>query len=622
MSRQLGNNSRGADLARQFYAGRKEADSALLPGARQLPMLHGLNPHCEFTEPQANVLAAAGVLLVASERVFAYGDTVVLERQSGNEKVLTPLITDQRTERAAPALLANVFTCEVRGRENGPALQFPPPARFVELLLHYEQVISRLPRILLYAKRPVFDESFIFRGPGRHDEVGYLIHGPDVEPILDHEPTPSGTALSRLPPRLRELMRDFAFMAEADLTNAIGALLTGLLVGHFIQSGKGVIILDSNQPGLGKTLLVRVIGTVLDGADPEMIRFTPDDEELEKKICAHVRGNRGSVLAFDNAKVRAGGQINSAVLELNSTAPQISLRILGQSANATCPNDLLWFLTMNSTRASSDLIARSMPIRFFVEGESAQRTFQGRDPVEFARQHREEILGELAGMVVRWTQLGRPRGHQRHRLKHWAEIIGGILAANELPEFLANSHEAAGEFNSELDQLSALAEAAVLAEGSAAVQLGVTVTGSNSNPSLTASAFEKHFRQAGVLIASLDAAKGQRSKATIIGGFLAQHIDREVPIEVAGTTGKATLRCVRGRSNSKRYYFAVTWDDELGGVAASTRVPPTAPDRPLPSIQVGQGAVDDPVRHEPGASTTTNTAALAAANHQGNDEAW
>jgi len=142
-------------------------------------------------------------------------------------------------------------------------------------------------------------------------------------------------------------------------------------------------------------------------------------------------------------------------------APEISLRILKESANFTRPNDLLWFLTMNLTKASSDLVSRCVPIRFFFEGDPKARNFVGRDPIGVAKRYREVILGELAGMVVRWDQRGRPPGRQRHRLSHWAEVIGGILEANGLTGFLSNLDEAAEQFDTGLDELSALAEAAI-----------------------------------------------------------------------------------------------------------------------------------------------------------------
>ena len=115
---------------------------------------------------------------------------------------------------------------------------------------------------------------------------------------------------------------------------------------------------------------------------------------------------------------------------------------------------------MNDTRTSPDLVSRGLPSRFYYEGDPGDRDFEGRDPIAYAKEHRNDILGELAGMVIHWNQVGRPSGGRRHRCARWAQVIGGILEANHLAGFLTNLEEAAGQFNTVLDELAALAEAA------------------------------------------------------------------------------------------------------------------------------------------------------------------
>src|SRR5262249_47785314 len=149
-----------------------------------------------------------------------------------------------------------------------------------------------------------------------------------------------------------------------------------------------------------------------------------------------------SLVLLDNAKVRAGDTVNSRVIEANSTAPLISLRILSTSTNYSRPNDVIWVVTMNETKASPDLVMRGCPIRLRYDGDPGQREFAGPEPIAFTLEHRVELLGELAGMVVRWTQSGRPHGVRRHRCNVWAGTVGGILQAAGLPEFLTNVEEA------------------------------------------------------------------------------------------------------------------------------------------------------------------------------------
>jgi len=451
----------GAELENQLFQALEEADRAPLPGARSLPILHGPMPKGGFTQPQENVLVRATQILAQSGRIYSYGDTKVMQTDglADNPGVLTPLRTGSIVEAGANDLLANIFVCQ-QGEH-----QFSVPPWFAKLLLRSELLSGMLPRIRLYSTRPIFDNNYILRGPGWHPEVGILINGPEIEPII-HVPAGGGVpAIDRLPPHLRALLGRFCFRSDADVANTIAFMLTGLLLTHFVQAGKPIAIVDGNQPGLGKTLLVRAIAVLLDDIEPSVIHFIQNDEELAKRMCATLRGCRQTVLLIDNAKVGTGSVVSSPAIEANSMAPQISLRILGKSENLTRPNDILWALTMNDTRTSPDLVSRALPIQLAYEGRPEDRDFGGFDPIVYVRAHRQQILGELAGMIVYWQQQGRPPGHRSHRLPEWAAVIGGIVETAGLPEFLANAETAAASFDPALDELVALAEAVITNNG-------------------------------------------------------------------------------------------------------------------------------------------------------------
>lgn len=453
-------SSLGGEIAQQLFDAISTAQHAPLAGARDLPVLHGVNQQGYCTEPQENVLVAAGNILVESARTYRYGNTIVLEagRLDGEGAYLVTLRADDAVEPGAESWLANLFVCQVG------EIQLRPPPVFTRVLLTAEPVVARLPRIEIYAARPVFDEQFVLRQPGWHRDVGILVHSPEIEPVV-YEPPEGAAAIDRLPPHLRTVLRGFCFKSAADLANFLALLITGLLLTHFIDSTKALGLVDGNQRDLGKSWLVRVMGLILDGTDPPLVHFTEDQEELQKRIGAHLLEGCGSVLLIDNAKVQGGGEVSSPVIEANSMAPEIALRVLGQSHNIKRPNDLLWTLTMNDTRASPDMVSRAVPVRLHYEGRTEDRVFQGPDPIAYAREHRLELLGELAGMVMRWTQAGRPDGSRTHRCRHWARIVGGIVETAGLPEFLDNLQDAAAEFNTQLDELAALAEAVIAENG-------------------------------------------------------------------------------------------------------------------------------------------------------------
>ena len=400
-------------------------------------------------------------LLVESRVLYDHNSSIVIENDSLDDGGLTlyPLRTGHKVESGAESSLANVFTCR-----DGDIV-FPLPRWFLYLLFRSDLLRGRLPRIRTYARRPLFDENYDYCAPGWNADSGVLIHGAHVEPALPGSPDMSLPARDRLPPHLGRMLSGFCFKSAADIANAFAMFLTGLLANLFVRDPKGLFFVDGNQPGVGKTLLVRCLGVVLDGTEPRILTFLSNDEELEKRICSQLRGCPQTLVFIDNAKAGGGSAVNSRVLEANSVAPMVSLRILGKSENITRPNDLVWVLTMNDTSLSSDLVSRGVPIQLAYEGRIEDRAFAGPQPIEYAAEHRLEILAELVGCVIAWDQAGRPNGLRSHRSAVWGERIGGMLLVAGFPEFLANYEAAASSFNSDLEVLAALAECVVHENG-------------------------------------------------------------------------------------------------------------------------------------------------------------
>jgi hypothetical protein len=558
-------------------------------GGRTRPIIWGVTPNGVFVDGMTldAFLARAGNLIRSSERVYVWEDTLVYElRERGKEQLLL-LGTRHRAEPGAAGVLANLFGVGVRGEERVAQSMVPP--KLVGAVLADEDLWRRLPAIRYYSRRPLFDDDFKLCGPGWNAAQGILVHGPDVEPILAPAPASGGTpipgstpgpaptpgltpapataapaGLDRLPAYLGRLLRGFCWASEADLTNAVALLLTGLLSNHFIRDPKPIGLIDGNQKGLGKTLLVQTVGHVLDDAEPPRLPLVRD-EELEKKLCAQLREARSGLFFFDNVRDR----VESALIEANALSPLLSFRILGQSGTISRPNTFLWVITSNQTSGTEDLISRGLPIRLRFEGNPRERTF-GENPLDVARQFRLEILGELAGMVVRWKQAGMPIGAPKHRCQRWAEVIGGILAVSGLGQFLANVEEAEAVMDEGLQALSGLAEYVVepglidffLPEGAAFTKE------SGSLPK----DWTPLFLDTEVCRDKL-AEKSTKGRDTWVGTFLSGKIDRKVIINTPTGRAVATLRRIPVRCDQKRYYFEI-WrllgDDVAGEWPSNT----------------------------------------------------
>ena len=119
--------------------------------------------------------------------------------------------------------------------------------------------------------------------------------------------------------------------------------------------------------------------------------------------------------------------------------------------------------------------------------------------------------------------------------------------------------------------------------------------------------WEALFKKAGVETDRLDAAKSEKARTTILGNFLAQNVGREVPIEVKGRTGKATLRMNVGRGRQKHYHFEIRWDDAED--SQSNKLHDKVPDQE-PAPTKTKGHADDKTENRPagGQNTTAGKA--------------
>ena len=111
-----------------------------------------------------DILVAAQSALLSSQKIYSYGNNVMLEFGQGTDGRLITLALGHRMESVAESLLANFFVCEGPPKDDGPGPQFAPPRKFLAQLLNRTPTRDALPRILNYATRPIFDPEFVLAG--------------------------------------------------------------------------------------------------------------------------------------------------------------------------------------------------------------------------------------------------------------------------------------------------------------------------------------------------------------------------------------------------------------------------------------------------------------------------
>ncbi len=160
-------------------------------------------------------------------RFFCLVTTLQLEDWGRRHAQLAAFDHRMRTVPSGPCPAGKLPHLRDRGGDS--PTYFPPPGKFVATLLRTGPTRDSLPRIVTYARRPVYDEDFVLRGPGYNAEQDILVHGLDIEPILPGEIDVEEPIIERLPPRLRMLLGGFCFREPADVANGLAALLTGAL---------------------------------------------------------------------------------------------------------------------------------------------------------------------------------------------------------------------------------------------------------------------------------------------------------------------------------------------------------------------------------------------------------
>jgi hypothetical protein len=569
----------------------------------------GVTPRGTFVQGMtaSGFITKVTKILQDSGKTYRWGNSICLEKPGTQGPELYTLSAQHRAEPGAAEQLANLFC--VAAQEGSEVVQAFPPPRLVSNLLADNSLWTSLPIIKYYSRRPVFSLEFELCKPGWNPVPGILFHGEPIEPYMYEPPQgPEVSYIDRLPPHLRNLLFEFDWRSNCDLANTVALMLSGLLVNHFIDDPHPLAIIDGNQPGLGKTLLMQVIGQVLDGIEPPKIAMTTE-EELEKRLCAMIRTSTSSLAFFDNIR----GRIDSPILEQCTLSPMLSFRILGQSMTIERPNTLLWAITSNSATGTPDLIRRSIPIRLYHEGDPKSRTFDG-NPLRYAKEHRIDILGELAGLVVHWVQQGKPKGHHKHRCDRWAATIGGILNVCGLGDvFLKNLEEAEAEMDEGQQDLTALAEYVARNHRDGFVEDGSKPVDRRGHAPAD---WVRVFTAAQVCSDQL-LQGGERAKATNVGKALKAWAGHQIDIETPDGPQIASLRSRSGRSRQKYYWFELKENGNPSGMSAVSSPSTGLTDLSSPTSLEARVSPAEAAKHPSAGPAAQTSGSLSAQSHSG-----
>lgn len=219
------------------------------------------------------------------------------------------------------------------------------------------------------------------------------------------------------------IVAQFPFVNDDHRANWFGALFTPFMR-VMLPPPYPAFVIDAPSPGSGKSYLASILRTVHGG----IIRagWPSDDGEFGKGVLGILTGTTAPVVTYDNVR----GKIRSPRLEALLTSATFSDRLLGQTREASAPNDRLWVITANNAEIGGDLARRCLWITIDPKmPRPHERTGFALDLRTWPKANRGEIIRAVLTIIRGWVLAGRPTGDQKRSDDYatWDAAMSGLL---------------------------------------------------------------------------------------------------------------------------------------------------------------------------------------------------
>ncbi len=234
---------------------------------------------------------------------------------------------------------------------------------------------------------------------------------------------------------LWDCLKEFPFDPEGEISvkmrrsfAAQVAAMLGVFCHALFPEGtpRPMLIYNANQPGSGKSLLMRIALAPVHGPPPESGK--PESEAEFEKVLDSAAIARKPFLVLDDCR-----SIHSQALNRFVTSPVLETRLMHSQRLAMVPQVTQVLATGNSLAISEDLDRRALVIDLFEAGEAAGRSFAKEITPGwlFLPATRARFLAALWALVRRWRDEGMPmmKQHRRGSFEDWSGVIGGMVIA-------------------------------------------------------------------------------------------------------------------------------------------------------------------------------------------------
>ena len=247
---------------------------------------------------------------------------------------------------------------------------------------------------------------------------------------------------------LNDLLVDFPFAEDASRANAFGLMLLPF-VRYMIEGPTPNHHFSASTEGTGKGLCAYACAFPALGRE---LDFSPQKEsEAEwRKALTSAFLSGANYFFIDNIINPVGWEdmllpIDSGTLAMAWTVRYYRDRILGGNREYRAKINTIFMSSGNNVMFSRELIRRIVKIELITETENPSlRTGFKHDPLlDWALEHRHELVQSCLTLCRHWISEGRPPGSQvMGSYSNYVQTIGGILGACGVEGFLANRPQA------------------------------------------------------------------------------------------------------------------------------------------------------------------------------------
>lgn len=247
-------------------------------------------------------------------------------------------------------------------------------------------------------------DGTIWQTPGYDRETGVLFEPPRHSSFPAIPSEISEADVQGAVVLLLEAVSDFPFQGREHQAAWLAALLTPLA--RFAFAGPTPLFLvDANVRGVGKGLLVQIIGIVVLGREMPVSSYAACSSELCKKITAiAIAGDR--LILFDNVE----GCLGNDALDRALTSSSWKDRLLGKNEQVSLPLNPAWYATGNNVQVAADTLRRIVHIRMDCLHERPEERAGFRYPnlLEWVSANRGRLLAAALTILSAHLRRGCP----------------------------------------------------------------------------------------------------------------------------------------------------------------------------------------------------------------------